>query len=307
VINPRHRSLFDGIIDEVAWSIDGVDFAASLGFDELDPWQIEVLRSDAPRILLNCGRQTGKSTIAAIIALQNALTNPGSVSLLVSPGLRSSSELFKKVMGMWKSLGKPIESEIETQLTLTLQNGSRVVALPGSDSNIRGFTADLIIEEEAARTSDALHEAVRPMLAVTSGRLILLSTPSGKRGHFWHAWEKEDDWLKFEVPASSCHRIPKSFLDSERLRGERYFLQEFCCSFQDNEASVWSRVVLDRACNGDFEELSFDGIDDDDEDQNVDDTGFFSSHVPKDSDVLSESANEDHEQTIIDELQLDKV
>jgi hypothetical protein len=299
MINPKTL----GIIDEVAWTVDMVDFAHSLGFDKLDPWQIEVLRSDAPRILLNITRQGGKSTVAAIIALQNALCNPGSVSLLVSPGLRMSSELFKKVATMWKYLGQPIGGDL-TQLSLTLRNGSRVIALPGSETYIRGFAADLIIEEEAARTPDELHEAIRPMLAVTGGRLLLLSTPAGSRGHFWHAWEKEDDWLKFEVPASECPRIPKSFLDIERLRGERYFAQEFCCSFQDNEASVWTRAMLDRACDGDHEMLTFPGLDDDEDE--LSESSFFSSYVPEDEETEDETdKKEPKEQTILDTLNFD--
>ena len=49
-----------------------VAFAMSVGI-EPDPWQIEVLASDHPRKILCCGRQTGKSTVAAILAIHKAL------------------------------------------------------------------------------------------------------------------------------------------------------------------------------------------------------------------------------------------
>ena len=39
---------------------DPVAFARLLGI-EPDPWQLEVLESDAKRIILNCARQTGKN------------------------------------------------------------------------------------------------------------------------------------------------------------------------------------------------------------------------------------------------------
>jgi hypothetical protein len=61
-----------------------VEFAMSVGI-EPDPWQVEVLASDHPRKILCCGRQTGKSTVAAILALHKALTQPGSVVLVVAP------------------------------------------------------------------------------------------------------------------------------------------------------------------------------------------------------------------------------
>jgi hypothetical protein len=71
-----------------------------------------------------------------------------------------------------------------------MKNGSRIVSLPSKEANIRGFSGvSLIIEDEASRVGDDLYLAMRPMLAVNQGRLILMSTPWGKRGHFFEAWE----------------------------------------------------------------------------------------------------------------------
>jgi hypothetical protein len=47
---------------------DRVEFARSLGL-EADRWQERLLRSDAARVLMNCARQTGKSTSAGVLAL----------------------------------------------------------------------------------------------------------------------------------------------------------------------------------------------------------------------------------------------
>jgi len=66
-----------------------------------------------------------------------------------------------------------------------LPNGSRIEALPGSEKTVRGFSGtSLLILDEAARVDDELYYAVRPMLAVSGGALMLLSTPFGKRGIF---------------------------------------------------------------------------------------------------------------------------
>ena len=68
---------------------------------------------------------------------------------------------------------------------LELISGSRVVSLPSSEETIRGFSgAALVIEDEAARSSPETHHAVRAMIATSRGRLVLLSTPNGRRGHF---------------------------------------------------------------------------------------------------------------------------
>jgi len=72
----------------------------------------------------------------------------------------------------------------EGALSVRLANGSRILSLPGTEATVRGFSADLLIIDEAARVHDSLYEAVRPMLAVTGGRLVALSAPWGRRGWF---------------------------------------------------------------------------------------------------------------------------
>ena len=57
--------------------------------------------------------------------------------------------------------------------------------------------------------------AVRPMLAVSQGRLIALSTPAGKRGWFYEAWIGGDSWHRVKVAATDCPRISQAFLDEE--------------------------------------------------------------------------------------------
>ena len=105
--------------------------------------------------------------------------------LLVSRSLRQSGELFKKVQESLSFLPVRPKLDEDNRLSLQFANGSRIVSLPGSEENIRGFSSpSLIIEDEASRVSDALYLATKPMLAVSQGRHILMSTPWGKRGHF---------------------------------------------------------------------------------------------------------------------------
>src|SRR5262252_6709951 len=142
-----------------------------------DPWQAALLRSPAQRILLLCCRQSGKSTTTASLALHTALYQPGALVLLLSPSLRQSAELFKKVIGAYRTLAATVPPEAESALRLELTNGSRIVSLPGTESTIRGFSGvTLLVVDEASRVEDSLYYAVRPMLAVSGGRLIALST-----------------------------------------------------------------------------------------------------------------------------------
>jgi hypothetical protein len=218
-----------------------------------DPWQAELLRSRSTRTLMVCGRQMGKSTTAAALALKAALLVPNSLVLLLSPTLRQSGELFRsKVLTLYRALGCPVPPlRKPTQLQLELANGSRVVSLPESEEGIRGYSSvRLLIVDEASRVSDALYGAVRPMLAVSRGGLVCLSTPFGKRGFFHDEWTGRWAWKRVRVTADRCPRITAEFLEEERQAlGARWFRQEYFCSFEDAVDSVFSHeAVLTAVC-----------------------------------------------------------
>jgi hypothetical protein len=129
-----------------------------------------------------------------------------------------------------------------TAQELLLENGSRVVCLPCREDTVRGYShVSLPVIDEAARVPDDLYRAVRPMLAVSQGRLICLSTPYGRRGFFYEAWAKGgSDWERIEVPAARVARIPPAFLEEERrCLGESWFRQEYGCSFEALEGLVF--------------------------------------------------------------------
>ena len=165
------------LAEDLKLALDRVSFARRLGI-EPDPWQEDLLRSASERVLLNCCRQSGKSTMTAIVALHRALYHPGSLILCLAPALRQSQELFSKMAGFYRDLGRPISAVAERKLSLELENRSRIITLPGSEKTVRGFSgAALLIVDEAARVDDSLYYAVRPMLAVSGGSLMMLSTP----------------------------------------------------------------------------------------------------------------------------------
>jgi hypothetical protein len=216
---------------------------------EPDPWQVEVLEGGHPRLLLNCCRQAGKSTVVALLGLAEAVFVPFTQVLLVSRSLRQASELFGIVLGFHRRLGKPLLLR-QTAEELQLSNHSRIVCLPCREETIRGYSnVSLLVIDEAARVPDDLYRAVRPMLAVSNGRLICLSTPYGKRGFFYDAWARGgSDWHRIEVPANRISRIRPQFLEQERRGlGESWYRQEYLCSFEALEGLVYpgfARCVL---------------------------------------------------------------
>src|SRR4028119_1011112 len=174
--------------EDIRLALDRVAFAKELGIVP-DPWQAELLASESKRVLLNCSRQSGKSTMAAALTLHRALYRPNSLVLCLAPALRQSQELFAKLGAFYGTLGEPLKAYGERKLSLELKNGSRIVALPGSERTVRGFSgASLLVVDEAARVEDELYFSIRPMLAVSGGRLIAMSTPYGRRGFFFQEW-----------------------------------------------------------------------------------------------------------------------
>jgi hypothetical protein len=208
---------------------------------EPDPWQVEVLEAGHTRLLLNCCRQAGKSTTVAVLALTEAIFIPGTQVLLLSRSLRQSSELYRIVTNFYDRLKSPM-LERQTRGELELANKSRIVCLPCQEHTIRGYShITLLVIDEAARVPDDLYRAVRPMLAVSNGRMICLSTPYGKRGFFHDAWANSGaDWARIEIPATRIPRISAEFLAAERRSlGESWFRQEYCCSFEALEGLVY--------------------------------------------------------------------
>jgi predicted phage terminase large subunit-like protein len=208
---------------------------------EPDPWQRDLLTSTDKRVILNCCRQSGKTTTVAISAFHYALTHPESLVLIVSPSKDQSKEFLKKIKRYYYELGRPGGSLVNSAGTLELTNGSRIVALPRSQATVRGFSApSLLLVDEAAQVDEELYRAVLPMLIVSRGRLILLSTPYGKRGIFWHAWEMEPGWKKVKITADQCPRITKEDLDRDRIAlAESVFAQEYYCEFAQGEGSIF--------------------------------------------------------------------
>src|SRR5262245_8319837 len=202
---------------------------------EPDPWQVTVARSRSPRILLNCSRQSGKTSLTAALALATAFREPRTLTLILSPSLRQSSESFRKVLDHYRACATPIPTSAESALRLELTNGSRIVSLPGTEGTVRGFSkVRLLIVDEAARVEDALYYSIRPMLSISQGRLIALSTPFGKRGWFYQEWTEGEGWERVEVTGEQCPRISQAFLAEEkRTLPPLWYQSEYMCQFVD--------------------------------------------------------------------------
>jgi Terminase large subunit, T4likevirus-type, N-terminal len=244
-----------------------VEFAVSLGIVP-DEWQTEVLASDHPRKILCCGRQTGKSTVGAVLAVHKALTQPGSVVLIVAPGERQAKLLFSKALSLYRQAGHPLPAHSERRTGLELSNGSVIEALPAVERTTRGYSVDLLVVDEAAAVPDMDYHGILPALIATQGEQVLLSTPRGKRGFFHEIWHSSplgettvagrdegvrdtqdpDDWQRVMVRSDETPRITTEQLEVFRQSmPEAFYRQEFECEWLDTEGSLFSYEDIQEA------------------------------------------------------------
>jgi hypothetical protein len=240
-------------------ALDASYFARhSLAFTP-DDNQKRVLQSSAHRMILNCTRQWGKSTVCGIKALHLALTIENTLIIVAGPAERQTGEFLRKMHDLLHTLDITPRRDGYNRTSLLLPNGSRIIGLPGKiHKTIRGFSAlSLLIFDEAAQVPDELYVALRPMLATTNGALWLLSTPYGKQGFFYNEWAHGGDrWDRIAIPATECPRISPAFLEEEReVLGAQYFDQEYMCQFHTTHDTIFDEATILRAVSPDIQPL----------------------------------------------------
>jgi hypothetical protein len=204
-------------------------FMRATGEDPL-PWQEEYLRETRNAIVLK-GRQVGASTAGGTIAIRRAKYWPGSLCGIVSPSMKQSTEVKERAKQGLLRLGERLVRD--SQSVLELDNGSRILSLPGSAKSVRGWSFNLLIIDEAAFIDQETFLAARATVAATHGRVIVQSTPEGPFGHFYDLWNNPDpDWAKFRVRSDEVPTITEAFLAQERsTMTEEEYLQEYGAEF----------------------------------------------------------------------------
>ena len=207
--------------------------AETFGFNP-DEVQRRILEETNTHILVLAPRQTGKSTAAAVRVLYTAVYNQCATILLASASGRQSGQILEKARQLARQMGLDLAGPPPKCEGFTLPNGSIVVALPDSEETIRGFSAPcLIVVDEAAFASDTLFTALEPMLTVSNGTLMLLSTPNGQVGYFYEQWHLQDNhWTNIFGTLEDCPRVNTKAIEGMRKSmAKADFEQEFECKF----------------------------------------------------------------------------
>ena len=215
----------------------------------LDPWQKELIDSKG-NVVICSGRQCGKSTGTAILAGETALNNPKEFIIVGAYVIEQAQLIFSKILDYIIEKAKNQIKGMPTLNFLELKNGSKIYCRPIGDSGagMRGYTATMIIIDEAAFIPDRAWEAIEPIISVSKGRVILLSTPQGKKGFFYKA-TRNDNYSYIKVSARNCPRHTKEFLDQKQSEMSPVaFATEYLGEFIDDYNRKFTEEWIKKVC-----------------------------------------------------------
>lgn len=177
------------------------------------PYQWKIFEDQNPFIISKISRQCGKSTTFAAKAVYKSLMNNDNLVLLVSVNQRSADELLRKVKQWAQACKIAAPNAIdytETASSVTFNNKSRIISVPANPQALRGWSADVVLDEYALVDDDAsIFQAVLPVITSKmkgeQHSLWICSTPSSLDTQFAKIWNSSDDsWHRYEFNIYDC-------------------------------------------------------------------------------------------------------
>lgn len=239
------------IIEDGVHAPDPITFCECVLGARLDPWQRQFLEQAIlePRIAIAACRQSGKSTIASLFIAWCMLYIENFTVLVASRSLRQAAYFVDKVREWILTIVPPRAMSVMNRLSLTLPNRSQIISIPCAQPDAgRGFSPQLFLLDEAAFAPDALFTAILPSLAATDGAMHMISSPNGKAGQFFEAFEghSQDVFWTRRVTHRECPRITERTLIGDRIAlGDLRFRQEYEAEFISAEGAFFGPMALD--------------------------------------------------------------
>ena len=201
-------------------------------------------------------RQTGKDFTTSAEAVADCKVTPRTTWMYAAPSERQSFEGLQKCREWSQAFDlavadileeRPAPGALMSNATITFENGSRIICVPGKPDTVRGFSANVILTEFAFfEDPDATWRAILPSITnpLRGGekKVRIISTPNGKskRGkRFYDIITKgAPKWSVHTVTIEDAARdgLPVSVADiREALNDDIGWAQEFMCEFLDSQ------------------------------------------------------------------------
>jgi phage FluMu gp28-like protein len=229
-------------------------FAERLLGQALWDHQREIVQSDARHKIICSGRQAGKSTTLAVIALHTAFVKPGAFVLIVSAGEQAARDLLAtcSMLAANPLVNGSVVDDGKTEMTLT--NGSKIRSIPQSQRQARGPSADLLILDEACWIEDAVWSAAKfTTVARPASRIVMASTPYGRQNRFFAVayragLSKVPGYESFHWPSTVSPLVDSTLIDEWRETDpERVFRAEVLADWVDDAGAYFTTDELDAA------------------------------------------------------------
>ena len=202
-------------------------------------------------------RQSGKSQTVAVYSLAKCLIERTTI-LIIAPTQSQSRELYNKVRELAMNRDM-IKAQIvkSTETEMRFENGSRIISLPSgpTGATIRGYTADIVILEEAQGLKDGIvNTVITPMLASKKdkGQLIKIGT-GWIKNHFYHSCV---DDKKYKVVKVNWKEVVEAGQYSEEFINEQKanlmdieFQTEYGAEFITDINSFFPSQLVESCCD----------------------------------------------------------
>lgn len=237
---------------ELSPALDAGAFAERILQRPLWDHQLDIARSPARYRVVCAGRQVGKSTVLSTLALFEAVTRRNVTVLLVSAGEVASRRLLEEctALALESALGGSVLDDSKSLLTFS--NGSRIISVPASQRQIRGWPVDVLIMDEAGFIDPEIWRASEPAIIARPGsKVILTSTPWGDGAHFFRAlWNRGMDRPDLNVAAWHWPSSVSPLVDDVLLAQIRdrepadYFKREFLAEWTDEAGAYFTEAEI---------------------------------------------------------------
>jgi predicted phage terminase large subunit-like protein len=215
-------------------------------FPDLHPLQRQVRDSTARYRVISAGRRWGKTRLAAILCVQEALAR--SRVFWIAPTYKIAEVGWRELKGLARQFKATIREQ-DKRVTFRQSFGWIQVRSADDPQSLRGEGLNFVVFDEAAYTKEeAWTEAIRPALADRQGRALFISSPHGKNW-FSRIWDYGRfgvaGWQSWQYPTASNPFIPAA--EIEAARREMFgltFRQEFMAEFVDAAGSILRREWL---------------------------------------------------------------
>ena len=220
------------------WAKEKVSFSAS-------PKQAEVLDSEAKYLILCCNRQWGKTTTIAVKALHHCLHHPRQCVIVLARAVEQAAMIVERAIECAVLLGLKTPRYNGRRYSLALPNGSRIIAIPHTETTSLGRTANVLIVDEAAVVKDSVYFSVAAFISRTHGRIWMMSTPARQAGFFYNFWHDQDNGFhKVFSPVADCPAIDPTYLAMLRRASPTKYAQQFECKFMQPSDYLTNREFV---------------------------------------------------------------